>query len=329
MRVVIGVLTILFAALAATPAHRTEAPRQGIKTPGVQIPFLSLKPEARFPAPDQTDWIFYARDVFVAAQDHVNKINVKTNKIDDPIAGVHKPCGGMVSAFGSLWAPACGDGSLLRIDPKTSKITATITSGADDVRESIAATSDSVWLLTDSKTTLSRVDPDQNTVVGEIRVPAGCGGLTFGETALWLACPNENKVLRINPETNLLDKEVSVSARPEALTVGGNSIWVLCEKDGKIDRIDPKTNQVAKSIELDVPGARGSIAYGAAFVWVTMTGFPLARIDPQTDTVAQQFYGAGGGGPIATSPGAVWLSDSENGAVLRIDPKRVLATLAE
>ena len=63
-------------------------------------------------------------------------------------------------------------------------------------------------------------------------MPAGCEGLTFGESALWLACPNENKVLRINPETNLVDKVIDVSARPQALAVGGNSIWVLCEKEG-------------------------------------------------------------------------------------------------
>jgi hypothetical protein len=42
--------------------------------------------------------------------------------------------------------------------------------------------------------------------------------------------------------------------------------------------------------------------------------------------VAQQFYGAGGG-VIAISPGAIWLSSS--GALLRIDPKRVIATLSE
>ena len=196
------------------------------------------------------------------------------------------------------------------------------------VRGSIAASADSVWLLTDSKTTVSRIDPDQNAVVGEIRVPAGCEGLTFGESALWVACPNENKVLRINPESNLVDKVIDVSARPQALAVGGNSIWVLCEKEGKVDRIDPKTNKVEKSIALDVAGAKGAIAFGDGAVWVTMTGFPLTRIDPQSESVAQQFYGAGGGA-ILISPGAIWLSNLDSGTLLRIDPKLVLATLAE
>jgi virginiamycin B lyase len=322
MRILIAILAVVLVVLAASP-------KQGIRTPGVQIPFSSLKPEATFQMADRPDWIFFSTDVFVPAKDRLEKIDVKTNKTVDPVAGLNKPCGGMVSAFDSLWAPVCGDGSLARIDPKTFKVTATIASGTAGTIASLAASADSLWLLTDAKTTLSRIDPDQNAVVGEMRLPPGCGSLTFGETALWLACPNENKVLRINPATNLVEKAIDVSAHPQALAVGGASIWVLCEKDGIIDRIDPKTNKVSKSIALDVPGAKGAIAFGEGAVWVTLTGFPLTRIDPQSETVAQQFFGAGGGGSILTSPGAIWLSNPDAGTLLRIDPKRVLATLAE
>ncbi len=329
IRTLIGLLSLVFAISAASPATRSEAPKQGIRTPGVQIPFSSLQAEATLQTPDRPGWIFYSTVLFVPEKDHVDQIDLKTNKMGAPIAGLHKPCGGMVSAFGSLWVPACGDGSLIRLDPKTFKVIATIASGTADVKGSLAASADSVWLLTDSKTTLSRIDPDQNAVVGEIRVPAGCSSLTFGETALWLACPNENKVLRINPATNLVEKVIDVAAHPKALAVGGTSVWVLCEKEGIVDRIDPKTNKVSKSIALDVPGAKGTIAFGEGTVWVSLAGFPLTRIDPESESVAQQFYGPGGGGSIVTSAGAIWLSNPEAGTLLRIDPKRVLATIAE
>ncbi len=328
MRTLLGILTIVSTVSAASPANRSEAPKQGIRTPGIQIPFSSLKPEATLQTPDRPEWIFYSTELFAPAKDHLDKIDVKANKIAGTIANSNKPCGGMVSAFGSLWVPTCGDGSLVRLDPKTFKVSATISSGTADVKGSLAASADSIWLLTDSKTTVSRIDPDQNTVVGELRVPAGCSGLTFGEAALWLACPNENKVLRINPETNLVDKVIDVSAQPQALAVGAGSIWVLCEKEGIVDRIDPKTNKVSKSIQLDVTNAKGEIAFGEGSVWVTMAGFPLTRIDPQSETVAQQFYGPGGGA-ILLSPGAIWLSNLDSGTLLRIDPKLVLATLAE
>jgi virginiamycin B lyase len=327
MRTFILGLALVFTTFAAAPTHRGEGPKDGVKTPGIQIPFSSLKPEAAFPTSRRPDWVFYSTQVFVPADDHIDKVDLKSNKFGDPIAGIRQPCGGMTSAFGSVWVASCGDGSLVRIDTKTAKVVATISSGAADIRGSLASSADSVWMLTDLKTTLSRIDPDQNAVVGEFRVPAGCESLTSGEKALWLACPNDNEVLRINPETNLVDKEISVSARPESLAVGANSVWVFCAKDGKIDRIDPKTNQVTKTIELNVPGAKGAIAYGDGFVWASVAGFPLTRIDPEAGAVVQQFYGAGGG-IIATSPGAIWLTNSD-GVLLRIDTKRVLATLAE
>ena len=294
----------------------------------MQIPFANLKPEAVLQTPDKPGWVFFSTNLFVPAKDRLDKVDVKMNKAGDPVPALKKPCGGMVSAFTSLWVATCGDGSLVRIDPKTFKTTATVASGAADVRGSVAASPDSVWLITDSKATLSRIDPDQNAVVGEMRLPADCASLTFGETALWLACPGENKVLRINPVTNVVEKTIEVSGRPVSLAIGETSVWVLCAKDGKVDRIDPKTNKVSKSIELHVPGAGGAIAVGEGSVWVTMTGFPLTRIDPQSETVMQQFYGEGGGA-IQTSTGAIWLSNLNDGTLLRIDPKRVLATLAE
>ena len=311
------------------PSHaKTVAPKFGIKTPGIQIPFANLKPEAELNTGAKPDWVFFSGSAFAPGKDSISRIDPKTNKPADPINGVTKPCGGMASAFDSLWAPACGNSTLVRIDAKTYQLTKALATGVANVPGVIAATTDSVWLLTDDKTTLARIDPDQNVVVGEIRVPAGCRGLTFGETALWLACPAENKVLRINPATNLVDKSIEVSAEPVALAAGAGSIWVLSRKEGKIDRIDPKTNKVSKTIELGVPGAEGELAFGEGFLWVTEAGFPLTRIDVATETVAQQFYGQGGGA-IAVSPGAVWLANAAAGTVWRIDPKRVMVTLPD
>ncbi len=338
---VLNLISVVFAGQPEDKAQKTlngkipaaVAPKKGIKTPGVQIPFSSLKAEATISTPDQPSWAFLVAGrpgaLYVPAKDKLDKIDPKTNKPAEGIAGLKKPCGGMVSAFSSFWVATCGDGSLQRIDAKTAKVTVSITTGTVDAKGSLAASADSVWLLTDKKETLSRIDPEQNAVVGELRIPSGCGSLAFGETSLWLVCPDQNRVLRVNPATNLVDKRIEVSAHPVALAIGEGSVWVLCGKDGKIDRIDPKTDKVAKSIDLMTPGVTdGGIAVGDGFVWVTMTGFPLTRINPTSETVAQQFWGEGGGA-IYASPGALWLSNLNSGTLLRIDPKLVLATLAE
>lgn len=312
---------LAIAALAATAPSRL-----GVKTPGVQIPIASLVPDLVYDAPAHPAWIAFTESVFFPAADGLSRIDPKSKepKLLDPIAGIAQPCG-IVRAFGSLWAPACGDDKLAEIDSKTGKTARQFGFGAAGA---VAASADSIWLITDTKTTLSRIDPQQHQVVADLRLPAACRSLVFGETSLWAACPAENEVARINPMTNLLEKWIAVSAAPEAIAIGDNSVWVFCRKEGRIDRIDPKTNKVVKAIELGVPGAAGGVAVGEGSVWVTLAGFPLTRISPKSEEVVQQFYGEGGGA-IVTGGGFVWLANTAKGTVWKIDPRRVAATLAE
>lgn len=306
------------------------APKTGIQTPGVQIAFSRLKSEAELPSAG--DWILAADTLLApsASGGSLEKIDLKTNKAGEPLKGFQKPCAGAVSAFKSIWVANCGDGTIVRMEPKTGKVEATLNIGVASARSGIAATADSVWILTDAKTTLSRIDPETNTVVGEVRLPANCGSLTFGETSLWVTCPAEDKLLRINPVTNIVDQRITVAAKPSSLTIGEGSVWVLGLKEGKIDRIDPKTNKVTKTISLEVAGADGSIVFGEGALWASLTGFPLTRIDTtaEKETILQQFWGEGGG-RIYTAGGSVWLSNTKQATLTRLDPKRIIATLAE
>ncbi len=328
MRIPLALCFAIALALQGADKKPATGPKGGIKTPGVQIPITSLKPDVSLDVAPA--WIGAADLLLLpnAAKGTLDRLNPKDNTIGESVPGVSKPCGGAVSAFGSIWVPSCGDQTLLRVDPKKWEVTAKIAAGVGNAPRLVAASADSVWLFSDSRTTLSRIDPEQNQVVAEIRLPAGCTTLAFGESALWASCPNEDRVLRINPQTNLVEKRIEVAPRPHAVAVGEGSIWVLCEKNGKIDRIDPKTNKVSKSIELGVPGATGGIAVGLGSVWVTLDGFPLTRIDPGGEKVVQQFWGVGGGA-IQVAANALWLSNLHEGTLWRLDPKRVQATLAE
>lgn len=320
------------APVARKGAHTIVAPagpKGGIKTPGVLIPFAALKAEAEIPGIAPA-WSTVADALIVPnAQGALIKIDSRSNKPGDAVPELTKACGGAVTAFTSLWVPDCEKGTLARVEPKTWKSTAKLDTGTSDTGPSVAATADSVWAFTDSKTTLSRIDPDLAVIVSQLRLESTCNTLTFGETALWVTCPSDAAVLRINPETNLVEKRIDVSAQPQALALGETSIWVLCLKEGKVERIDPKTNKITKTIELETPGAtQGGIAVGGGFVWVTVDGFPLTRIDPATDKVVQQFWGEGGGA-IQFGFNSIWLSNLKSGTLWRIDPKRVQATLAE
>jgi streptogramin lyase len=312
----------------AKPADLT--PKTGIQKPGTLISFSRLKAEAEIPG--SPAWVLASDALLIPAPsgEALEKIDLKTNKPGEPITGFSKPCAGAVSAFKSIWIANCGNGTIVRMEPKTNKVEATLNTGVASLRYGLAATTDSIWVLADGKTTLSRVDPESNAIVGEVRLPAGCGNLQFAETSLWVTCPAEDKLLRINPITNLVDQRIKVAATPSSLAFGDGSVWVLGLKEGKIDRIDPKTNKVTKTINLEVSAAEGSIAFGEGALWASLTGFPLARIDTtaEKETVLQQFWGEGGG-LIHTASGSLWLSSTKQEKLLRLDPKRVIATLAE
>lgn len=316
---------------AKTAAKPVEVlPKAGIKTPGVLIPFSRLKAEAEIAG--APSWIAVTDTLLVpaASGDAIERIDPKTGTKKDSLSGVKMACAGVANAFKSLWVSDCASGVITRMEPKSGKVEATLNIGAGKVRSGLVATSDSVWAMTDNKTTLSRIDPDTNAVVAEVRVPSTCNAMTFAEASIWVVCPEEDQILRVNPQTNLVEKTIKIG-KPVSIASGDSSMWVLGLKDGKIERIDPKTNKIIKSIDLNIPGAaEGSIAFGENALWATATGFPLMRIDTtaEKEAVLQQFYGEGGG-LVLTSSGAVWLADSKQSKLLKLDPKRVIATLAE
>jgi len=215
-----------------------------------------------------------------------------------------------------------------RVDLKTGEVTATIRTGIGNSEGSIVAGAGSIWVTTDAKGTLARVDPATNTVVAEIYVAPGSYGLAFGEDAVWVTSTEKNTVTRIDPQTNLVVETIPVGKAPRFIAAGAGAVWSLNQGDGSVSRIDPKTNKVVATIDVGVPGQGGDIAVGEGSVWVTSFEFPLSRIDPATNTVVQQFAGKGGDA-VRVGLGSVWLSNLEAGTVWRIDPRRVEATLPE
>ena len=302
----------------------------GIQTPGVQIPLQKLRPDAEFSTTGSPESILIDQSVWIVnrSKNALEQIDPTANKLIEPVLELNKPCGNPQSGFGSIWLLDCGAGTLARLDAKGGKISKTMKTGASNVRAGLAVSPDSVWALTDEKTTLSRIDPAEGRIVAELRLPAGCNSMAYGETSLWITCPAENRVLRVDPNLNIVSQSIEVSPEPYSIAVGEGSVWAYCKKDGKVERIDPKTDKVSKTIELAVPNTDADIAIGEGSVWVTMSGFPITRIDPKADKVVQQFVGEGGGF-IKASQGAVWLTNSRQGTVWRIDPKRILATLTD
>lgn len=310
--------------------RRGDLPKAGVKTPGVQIPASSLKAENEFVVDGSVAGIVFGDKVYITIRDSGALLPVvpKTGKAEETLTGLKEPCGGATQAFGGVWTASCSDGKLTRYDPKAKKISAAVEAPVADLPRALAGTADSLWIISDARTTLSRVDPEAQRIVAEVRLPAGCNSVLPAENALWITCPSADKLLKINTHTSLVEQRIEVAGEPVATTFGEGSIWVLTKKEGKVVRIDPKTNKPSATVDLMTPGMDGTLAFGEGAVWVSMAGFPVTRIDPGSDKVAQQFTGEGGG-DIFVGAGSVWVVDKAGKKVRQFDPKRIRATLAE
>ena len=327
-------LVLLFCSAVLVTAQNTQPTpprpkRPGVTTPGVRIPITKLKPDAVYEFAGAPDWMAIDKEVWVSnsPKNSVARLDPKSSAATVFPVGKH-PCSGLAAGFGSVWVPNCGDSSITRLDLTDGKAQATFPMTIADSEGGVAIGAGSFWILTDTKGTLARIDPATNKIVAEIYVAPGSYAVAFGENAVWVTSHEKSTLTRVNAQTNVIEHTIPVGPKPRFLTVGEGGVWTLNQGDGSISRVDPKTNKVVATIEAGIPGNGGEISAGEGSVWATSFEYPLTRIDPATNKVAQQFFGEGGDS-IRVGLGSVWLTNIRAGNIWRIDPKRVFATLAE
>ena len=249
-------------------------------------------------------------DVWVTNRDTLQKLSVDRRT---PVIEAYAPglCGAPVVAFGSVWAMSCSERSIMRFDHLSGKLTARIPCGvADPYGEfSLAAGMEAVWVLSDSTGVLSRIDPNQNKIVAEIKVNANSFCAAFGFDAVWITNTNDGSVQRINPENNQVEATIAVGSQPRFLAAGQHAVWVLNQGDGTVTRIDPKSNAVVATIDCQVPGTGGDISSGKGLVWVRgKDGRMLQTISRETNEVERIFGPLNGSGAVRVAGGLVWVT---------------------
>ena len=299
-------------------------PRPGVSTPGVRREMSAIMPDAVFPTGGSPDWQVATEDaewVSSASQNAVHRLDAKTNAIAATIPVGKRPCSGLTAGFGSVWVPNCGDKDVSRIDVRTNQVVATIAVGPAASEGGIAASPEGVWLVTDAKGVLSKIDPANNAVAAQVAVPANSAGVAYGEGLVWVTSPDANMLTGVDPKTNAVVRSVQVGPGPRFLTTGAGSVWTLNQGDGTVSRVDAKTGKLIARIEVGAPGAGGEIAFGEGRVWATVFEIPISEIDPAANKVVKQWFGAGGDS-IRVAHGSVWLSNLREGNVWRISPQQ-------
>ncbi len=316
------IFIFLFSTAAAFT--QTSGPAAKMSKPGVkevQVPFASLKPTAVFKIGGTADWVLITQDaVWVAGTKPyaVHRIDPATNKMVASISVPGEPCSGLALGFGSIWVPICGKNSgLVRINAATNTVSATLPVAPAGPEGGIAASDESVWMVTDKKGTLSRINPETNSVSQRISIPPGSYNPLFSNRVIWVTGNETNVLTAVDAIAGKILDTVTVGPKPRFLTVGSSSIWTLNQGDGTISRVDEKSRKVNATIQAGIPGSGGDITYGADSVWTTVFDVPLTCIDRSTNKVAKQWVGKGGDS-VSFGFDSIWLTDYRKGSLARL-----------
>lgn len=186
---------------------------------------------------------------------------------------------------GSLWA-ARGDGpAIVRIDPGSDQVLATIPFTGQPF--GLAFGPSGLWVTDWLNDSLSVIDPTQNRVI-TTRTGFGGGpaGLLVTPNAVWVSDSQADLVLRIDPHSLDVLARIPVGRLPLALAYVGGAVWVRNEKGSSVSRIDPATNQVATRVPVGFfLGRDGQDGIGVTSHGLWVGGLNLELIDPARASV--------------------------------------------
>ena len=221
------------------------------------------------------------RGVWIAAGGLVMRIDpVTRRKVVVPgIETVAPPVVGLTAGAGAVWAATTAGRPLLRIDPRTARVAASLSVPA----QAVAADRSGVWAVCCEsgarRGQLTRIDPATGRVVKIIGLPGHAYAVGIGPSGVWVRGVGE-LLWRIDPTSN---RVVATIRLPSSLTFRG-------------DAVDPSE-----------PG--GDIAVTEDAVWVSdPAAATVWRIDPWQNQVDGTRWEADGSDLAVGADGVVWAS---------------------
>ena len=181
---------------------------------------------------------------------------------------------------------------------------------------------------------LAAINPKTNDVVAAVPVGIRPASVLFAHGALWVANLDDETVIRIDPTTKRVTRTIATGNSPGGLVGTQDAVWAI-GADGVVLRIDPEVNEVVARIptvkvgSLSGGSAAGvSVAATSTAVWAVSGGHfsvpQVFRIDPETN-LARPFVATGNAPTaVAVGFGDLWVSDSFENTVTRVDPAGVV-----
>jgi sugar lactone lactonase YvrE len=203
----------------------------------------------------------------------------------------------------SVWVrPTVHPDTLVRVDPTTTRIAATVPLGGTPAAISIGP--HGLWII-DSTGVVTRVDLVTNAVVATIPVGSLGFSITDAGDSVWASGRSADDahpvVWRIDPTTNTVRAAMTTNANCMTLAGLGDTLWAACgtarrsETDGSLTPTDAS--------------ALDGIAVGPQAAYALGNDGTVTTIQPTTGRVLHRAVVPPGSEGIAVGAGAVWVAN--------------------
>jgi YVTN family beta-propeller protein len=210
------------------------------------------------------------------------------------------------------------------IDPATNRVDATVQVG---IRPSaVAYGAGSLWVANLDDRAVTRIDPETRTVVRTIPLNASPDALAVGEDAVWVVNGRLGVLYRLDPAFNSVSGSRTLAERAityvgGGVAVGGGDVWAAFA-DSTLARVDPTTLEAATARVTGAGPTSLVLAFGSVWVAISDASRGVQRFNPQAFREGPFDELTGGRTPsgLAAGAGSLWVSNTEDDSVTRIDP---------
>ncbi|MFL6022947.1 MAG: hypothetical protein ACJ72O_06370 [Marmoricola sp.] len=228
---------------------------------------------------------------------------------------------GMVAAAGALWAKT-DTGHVLRIDPRTNKVTADLVvdkhTGQSFYCQGIGADGQSVWACSTRSegTGVVRIDPDTARIEQQVRVGKVFDQLALPSTArgIWVLTHGGTEISVVDPGSGHVTT-YPLGVRCQQVGAGGSRVVATDVVGGNVVVVDAGTGTVVDRLTVDTP--RMAVVVGGD-IWVDSAAGLVRFSDGLKTRTVYAGITAGQGGDLFSEGGSVWLRASD-GTIFRIE----------
>jgi YVTN family beta-propeller protein len=222
----------------------------------------------------------------------------------------------MASAAGALWL--AGPYGVARFDLATSQVTQSLRLGGTGDTRRITFGDGLLWVVDQEQSSLTRIDPATNAVVGTATLSGQPLDVLYAAGAVWITLPDSGVVLRVDPSTQQTTT-VPVRGKPSALAFGSGTLWVTDPANNTVARVDPVRQTVTGDAASG--GCPGYVAADDSSVWVQdeCKVDMVFRVDPASGKVAGSATVGQNAKGIALTGAALYVANTSDNTVSVVD----------